>query len=341
MIAAPERSEQIPWKHLASVLRELTLSTSRKQVLSVLATAARQHCGADAIELRTGVGPELVQASSQIRSVEEALTSVTVAEEAATHAGRDSRMTVHWYTEHRVTAEEQNYLETVCHASLLALRALSEDATSRPATAYRPAERERFFDFQRKVRGLLAIVRSIVRRMAENPRSVEDFAAHLEGRLGALARIQGFLLRAPDAYVDLEELVRAEFLAQAISDEQLQISGPRVLLGTQEAGTLGLALHELATNSIKFGALAIPGGRIHVVWRRRGPDQSSATLDWREHVERAMPAITHRGFGFELIEQTLPYELGGSSSLVLHPSGLQCSITFILPVFDPPSDSRS
>lgn len=200
------------------------------------------------------------------------------------------------------------------------------------STPFQADERQRFFDFQRQVRGLLAIVRSIVRRMAESSTSVEDFAAHLEGRLGALARIQGFLLRAPDASVDLEELVRAEFLAQTIRDERFELSGPRILLSAKEAATLGLALHELATNSIKFGALAGARGRVQVKWHCSTlQSPATATLEWHEHTEHVIAAASHQGFGFELIEQTLPYELGGTSSIVLHPGGLVCSISFVVP----------
>lgn len=209
----------------------------------------------------------------------------------------------------------------------------AETDCSAQGTPFQPDERRRFFDFQRQVRGLLAIVRSIVRRMAENAGSVEEFAAHLEGRLGALARIQGFLLRAPDAAVDLEELVREEFLAQSIPDERFELIGPRLLLTAKEAGTLGLALHELATNSIKFGALASPSGRLQVEWRR-GHSPEHANFEWREQTGHIIPAATHKGFGFELIEQTLPYELGGTSSIVLTRYGLQCSITFTLPPHD-------
>ena len=200
------------------------------------------------------------------------------------------------------------------------------------STPFHPDARQRFFDCQRQARGLLAIVRSIVRRMTESSTSLEDFAAHLEGRLGALARIQGFLLRAPDATVDLEELVRAEFLAQTIADEQFGLSGPQILLGAKEAGTLGLALHELATNSIKFGALASARGRVRIEWRHSDAQSpASATLEWQEQTELAIAAPSHKGFGFVLIEETLPNELGGSSSIVLHPGGLQCSINFVIP----------
>jgi two-component system CheB/CheR fusion protein len=196
---------------------------------------------------------------------------------------------------------------------------------------FQPDERRRFFDIQRQVRGLLAIVRSMVRRMADSAGSVEEFAAHLEGRLGALARVQGFLSRAPDAPVDLEDLARGEFLAQSITDEHFDIKGPRTLLAAKEAGTLGLALHELATNSIKFGALARADGRVEVEWTRSGHSPEHATLEWREQTRQVVCAATHKGFGFELIEQTLPYELGGTSSIVLTPAGLRCSITFVLP----------
>jgi two-component system CheB/CheR fusion protein len=182
---------------------------------------------------------------------------------------------------------------------------------------------------------MLATIRSIVRRMADSPTSVEEYAAHLEGRLSAIARVQGFLLRAPGARVDLEELVRSEFLAQSIQDGQLQIFGPRVLLDSKAAENLGLALHELTTNSIKFGALGCAGDRVHVRWRLEWQAQRRLVFDWRERVGRVLPDSDRKGFGFELIEQMLPYELGGCSSIAVHPDGLHCSFSFALPSLGP------
>jgi two-component sensor histidine kinase len=141
----------------------------------------------------------------------------------------------------------------------------------------------------------------------------------------------GILRRAPHARVDLEELVRSEFLAQSIQDKQLQIFGPRVLLDSKAAENLGLALHELTTNSIKFGALGYRCDRVHVRWRLERQKQSRVVFDWRERVGRVLRESNSRGFGFELIERMLPYELGGSGSIIFHPDGLHCSLAFAVP----------
>jgi len=178
---------------------------------------------------------------------------------------------------------------------------------------------------------MLATIRSIMRRMADIPGTAEEYAAHLEGRLGAIARVRGFLLRAPDARVELEELVRSEFLAQAIPDKQLQIFGPPVLLDSKAAENLGLTVHELTTNSIKFGALGHDCDRVYVRWRLERPEQSWVVFDWRERVGRTLARSDRRGFGFELIEQIIPYVLGGSSSIIVHPDGLHCSLSFAVP----------
>jgi two-component system, chemotaxis family, CheB/CheR fusion protein len=182
---------------------------------------------------------------------------------------------------------------------------------------------------------MLGTIRSMVRRMAETPGSVEEYAAHLEARLGAIARVQGLLRRAPDARVDLEELVRSEFLAQSIPDRQLQILGPRVLLNSYVAENLGLALHELTTNSIKFGALGNAGDCVYARWRLERHDQSKVVFDWRERVGRVLSGYNRKGFGFELIEQMLPSALDGSSSIAVNPDGLQCSLSFAIPAPEP------
>jgi two-component system CheB/CheR fusion protein len=171
--------------------------------------------------------------------------------------------------------------------------------------------------------------------MADTPASVEEFAAHLEGRLDAIARVNSFLRRAPNACVDLEELVRSEFLAQSIPDRQLQILGPRVLLNSNVAQNLGLALHELTTNSIKFGALGHASDRVYARWHLEQRNQSRIVFNWRERVGRVLPRSDRKGFGFELIEQMLPGALDGSSSIAVNPDGLNCLFSFSVAALEP------
>jgi two-component sensor histidine kinase len=190
----------------------------------------------------------------------------------------------------------------------------------------RHLERDRFFEFQRQMRSLVAVIRGITRRSSITPRSAEEFAAHLEGRIDALARVHGMLMRLPDAHADLAELVSGEFLAQAAPEDVVQIAGPQVTLSNQTAASLALALHELTTNSVKFGALGTPG-RLSVIWSIE-PDGTSVRLDWRESGVALLQAPTHRGFGVELIERSLPYEIGARTELAFLADGLHCAIVF-------------
>jgi two-component system, chemotaxis family, CheB/CheR fusion protein len=186
------------------------------------------------------------------------------------------------------------------------------------------------FEHRRQVRSLLAIIRAIVRRMGQSSGSVEDFAAHLEGRLDALARVQEILLRVDGADgADLAELVSGQFLAEAIPESRIESEGPRVRLSARVAASLALALHELTTNAIKFGALSTPHGRISVRWNIDSHDPKRIRLEWQEQgISIVTDAPRHVGFGTELIEKTLPYELRARTALDFAPGGVHCLIEF-------------
>jgi two-component system CheB/CheR fusion protein len=184
-------------------------------------------------------------------------------------------------------------------------------------------------EHRRLTRGLLATIRAIVRRTARPELSAEEFAAQLEGRLGALGRVQDMLMRVPDAGADLMELISAEFLAQAIPDERVNIQGPTVALSGKVAASLALSVHELANNAIKFGALSCTEGRIGVQWSNAGAD-GYTRFEWREErapILTAAPRVA--GFGHELLQKTLPYELGAQTTLDFAPGGLICVIEFL------------
>lgn len=189
-------------------------------------------------------------------------------------------------------------------------------------------EQSHLFEYRRQIRNLLAIIRATVRRTARGQTSVEDFAALLEGRLGALARVQDMLMRVPEGGADLMEVVSAEFLAQGVPEERVAMNGASLPLSGKVAASLALALHELTTNAIKFGALSAPQGRVSVSWREN-EDDGFTHLAWREAgVPIVLTAPPGSGFGMELLGQTLPYELGARTTIEFAPGGLGCVIEF-------------
>jgi two-component sensor histidine kinase len=182
-------------------------------------------------------------------------------------------------------------------------------------------------EVQHRLRNSLAATRSIIRRSSETSQSAEHFALHLEARIGALARAEGSLSAAGAAGVDLEEIVRTELIASAVTDRSCTVQGPAVRLNATSAQTLALAVHELATNSVKFGALAAPLGQLAIRWAITEGAAPLLRISWSESgVTIASVAPRRRGFGQELIESTLPYELGASTRLTLRPGGLLCEM---------------
>ena len=195
----------------------------------------------------------------------------------------------------------------------------------------RAEERTRILlaELQHRVRNTLGVVRSIARRTAETSGSVDDFAMHLDGRLMAFARTQSLVTRDPEGGVDLEFLIADELQAYRVKEtDQVRISGPSVRLQPKAAETLGLAIHELATNAVKYGALSNRRGSIEATWSIE-PDGEVFQLafEWRElDGPQVDGPPARRGFGTELLERTLSYELKARTDLSFQRDGLRCSI---------------
>jgi two-component sensor histidine kinase len=182
-------------------------------------------------------------------------------------------------------------------------------------------------EFQRQLRSVFTVLRAVVRRTSEGRDDLEEYAAHLESRIGALARVNEMLLRGPIG-VDLHELVCGELLAQAVPAAQYSVDGPEIRLAREAAAPLALTLHELAMNALLHGAFGTPHGRVTVTWEC--VEQNGAPwlrLEWIERgVELAGDGPPRRGFGLEVIERTLPYELGAQATLNLSAQGAEALI---------------
>jgi two-component system CheB/CheR fusion protein len=183
-------------------------------------------------------------------------------------------------------------------------------------------------ELQHRVRNTLAVIRAIARRTARSSTSIEDYASHLEGRIDAFARVQAAVTRNPSSGVDLATLIGEELRAyRGREGDSLLIEGPAVRLNAKAAETVALAIHELATNAVKYGALSAPSGRLEVEWRLLPENTPPAlALDWRESGVEIAEGPVRRGFGTEVLLHMLAYELDATTTLDFLPQGLHCRI---------------
>ena len=181
-------------------------------------------------------------------------------------------------------------------------------------------------ELQHRARNLLSIVSAVADRTVKQGGSVEAF----EERLQALSRAQGLLSQANHDSVEVGALVRAELAAYA--DEVapwVTIAGPEVWLRVRQVQNFALALHELTTNAVKYGALRDGSGRLSITW--------DVVLDRREHRRLALSWVEsgvavrqdgppRRGYGTKLIQEALAYALQAEVDYLLGPDGVRCRI---------------
>ena len=191
-------------------------------------------------------------------------------------------------------------------------------------------------ELQHRVRNIMALLRSITNRTGERAESVPEYRNLMMGRLLAFARVQALLTRTANVSVGIASIVQDEVSVQAEHEGQYVLDGPDIALSPKAAEVLTLAIHELATNAVKYGALSVPTGRVTVRWstfEKRGG--SWLAFDWTEEGAPARPQPTadtprRRGFGSELIEGRIPYELRGRGKVTIEPGGARCHLEFPL-----------
>ncbi len=188
-------------------------------------------------------------------------------------------------------------------------------------------------ELQHRVRNTLATVRAIARRSAETSDSVEDYAMHLDGRLNAVSRVQSAIIRNPLGDLSLSLLVADELFAyHAHEGTDFTMTGPPVQIPARAAERLALALHELATNAVKFGALAQGDGAITIAWtlEERGTGRA-LVLDWTESgLTLGGPESRRYGFGMDVLERMLPHDLRAEVVVAFRGDGLTCRIVMPL-----------
>lgn len=198
-------------------------------------------------------------------------------------------------------------------------------------------ERKRWEQHQRllvgelnhRVKNTLAIVQSLAHQTFRGSSVPKEIVSAFEGRLRALAQAHNLLTRENWDSADLRTLVEAALKVHAPTMDRFDLDGPPVRLDPQSAVTITIAVHELATNAAKYGALSAPGGRVRVCWAAAN---DRFRLTWQETGGPKVKPPSERGFGSRMIEQALPRELGGTVTLDYAPGGVVCTIDAPLPV---------
>lgn len=175
-------------------------------------------------------------------------------------------------------------------------------------------------------KNMLSVVQGIARLTEKNSKP-EDFMRQFSARLTALSANQTTLINDQWAALTMAHLVRAQMKPYAAeSQNRLSIDGPDVQLNETAAQAIGMALHELATNAIKYGALSNSDGTVEIRWDVKGLMKKEFYIEWTEVGGPPVLTPTRKGFGETVIRQMASSSVSGTVSLDYDPSGVQWSL---------------
>lgn len=176
-------------------------------------------------------------------------------------------------------------------------------------------------ELRHRSKNFAAIVNAIARQTApKDPKAAEPFNAFV-ARLMTLLKTGDLVLETEPRVAPIKELLQETLKPFVGRKDRISFDGPPAALVEEAAGALALAVHELATNALKYGALSVPDGKIQVQWTREG---ERAILAWNEKEGPPVSAPTRDGFGMRVIRQGAP---GGNVEMNFSPGGLVCRFT--------------
>ncbi|WP_369991947.1 HWE histidine kinase domain-containing protein [Pseudomonas xanthosomatis] len=175
-------------------------------------------------------------------------------------------------------------------------------------------------ELNHRVKNILSLIGALVAHPTTENQTLKDYVATLKGRIHALSLAHDQVVRG-DGGGRLAVLLEAELSPYRTSAEAIELCGPNVILDARAFSVMALVLHELATNAAKYGALSQAGGKLSVSWALDAGNACDIT--WRESGGPTVRAPSRSGFGTVLIDRSIPFDLGGTSSVQYLPEGLQ------------------
>lgn len=180
-------------------------------------------------------------------------------------------------------------------------------------------------ELQHRIKNILAVVQAIAAqtfRGAVDPALMDAFS----GRIQTLTQAHDALTRNHWQPAPVARVVEQALAPHGVTTARFQVEGPAMMLAAKQALALSLALHELATNAAKYGALSVEGGLVTIGWSLEGGGAPRLVFTWREAGGPPVSQPTRKGFGTRLIQRSLAAEFSGTVDLDYRPEGLVCTI---------------
>jgi two-component sensor histidine kinase/CHASE1-domain containing sensor protein len=209
---------------------------------------------------------------------------------------------------------------------VLTRQAMEDEATLRWFEEQASIRNSLTRELNHRVKNTLANVLSIIALTRRRASNLDEFADALDGRIRALSATHDLLTQSDWGTTPIRAVVEAELTPYAQDgDHEVELQGPDIQLAPNDALSLGLATHELATNAAKYGALSKPGGKIAVHWHLIA--EKLVRVEWQESGGPPVMQQRGRGFGTDLIERIVAHELKNPVELSFNPEGVRCVLT--------------
>jgi PAS domain S-box-containing protein len=189
-------------------------------------------------------------------------------------------------------------------------------------------------ELSHRANNLLAVIHAIARRTAKQTTTIEEFDRRFSARLQALAHSHEILVKGDWHGAQLGDLVKSQLTPFADVSHRVQTEGPEIMLSPRAVEQIGIALHELATNAVKHGALSNANGSVRVHWKFEQDDDDKdghLRITWQESGGPRVATPTHEGFGFLVLQRIVPAALNGRAEFELLPHGINWTITIPMP----------
>ncbi len=203
---------------------------------------------------------------------------------------------------------------------------VTQDITARKENEMRVALLLR--EVTHRAKNQYAVIAAVLRETAKTA-SPDKLVDEVEARLRAMARSQDLLVHGKWKGVALDSVVRTQLAPFGVG-ERCQISGTPIMLSPNAVQYIGMALYELATNSIKYGALGAPDGKVTISWSRvpasEADEAEEFQFEWREQGGPGVQQTSSTGFGRKVLEQLVSLALEGRATLIFHPTGVRWTL---------------